>query len=353
MSKKICLLIDRLNSGGAEKMVTNLSKSFINKGYEVTTVIMRDDVVYDYAGKLYNFGVIKVQHSRIKSLKIFKSFFEKENFDIILDHRVRMFWIKEFLFSKYVFKKFSLIYGVHHYDLSLYFPLASIPFLSKLTLVKNRRIIAVSKMAKQEIEKKLKLKSQVIYNYPEEKASIEKVDVGFEYIIAVGRLEKIKQFDVLIKAYKSSKLSKAQNKLLIFGEGSQYDNLQSLIAKYNLKNFVILKGFSTNIDSYMQSAKALIMSSKNEGFPMVLIEAIQLKTPVVSFDCKSGPSEIIENEVNGLLVKNQDVDALSKALNRLLNFNFYNQLKNNLEHYNSPFTEEKIIQQWIDLIETS
>ncbi|RZN78729.1 MAG: glycosyltransferase family 4 protein [Winogradskyella sp.] len=353
MPKKICLLTDSLGSGGAEKMVANLSKSLVGRGYETTIVCMIDDVIYDYGGTLYNFGKIKAKHNKIRAFSEFKRFFKIQNFDVILDHRVRMRWLKEFVFSKFVFNTSRVIYCVHHYDLSLYFPKVSIPFLSKKTLVKTREIVAVSQLAKDEILKQLNLESQVIYNYPEPKTSIKEVDLDFEYIIAVGRLEKIKQFNVLIDTYNASELLKADIKLLIFGEGNERVNLQSLIDDNHLNDNVILKGFDANVDVYVSQAKALVMSSQSEGFPMVLIEALQLKTPVISFDCKSGPSEIIKHKKNGLLVKDQDRGQLIIALNRLLNHEFYNEIKSNLDSLKLPFTEEKIIDQWIKLIENN
>ncbi|WP_375236178.1 glycosyltransferase [Winogradskyella sp.] len=350
MTKKVCLLIDRLSSGGAEKMVANLSQSLVKKGYDVTTVIMRDDVAYDFEGEIFNFGKVKKDHSRLKAFQLFRNYFKAQNFDVILDHRVRMFWFKEFLFSKLVFRKFKVIYCVHHYILSLYFPKVSIPFLAKKTLVPNREIVAVSQLAQSEIKKQLNLNSDVIYNYPKS-AVVKSIALGFKYIIAVGRLETIKQFDVLINCYGNSIL-KAQNiKLFIFGNGSQKDYLQELIVINKLQDFVILKDFDVNVAVYIKSAQALVMTSKSEGFPMVLVEAIQLKTPVISFDCKSGPSEIIEHEVNGVLVKDQDNNAMIKALNSMSDEAYYQKLLANLSTYNSPFTEERIIQQWVDKIE--
>ncbi|MBP0903652.1 glycosyltransferase [Mariniflexile gromovii] len=352
MSKKICLLTDRLSSGGAEKMVGNLSISLAKKNYDVTIVSMRDDIKYDYKGNLYNFGEVKAKNSRLKSLIKFKNYFETQNFDVILDHRVRMHWFKEFMFSNFVFKNNLVVYCVHHFKLSLYFPCSSIPFLSKRTLVKNRVFVSVSKEVRDQVKKKLNFDSQIIYNYPIFKNEEVKINnLGFDYIIAVGRLEKIKQFDVLINSYSASKLSKANIKLLIFGEGSQRYHLESLIKEKNLESSIILKGFHSNVNPFIKQAKALVMTSESEGFPMVLIEALSLKTPVVSFDCKSGPNEIIQNEVNGILVKNQDALAMTNALNKLLDNEFYKSLKAHLENNNLLFTEEKILNQWVELLD--
>ncbi len=111
-------------------------------------------------------------------------------------------------------------------------------------------------------------------------------------------------------------------------------------------------GFKSNALAYIQKAKALVLTSKSEGFPMVLIEALSLKTPVISFDCHSGPAEIIKHEENGLLVANQNIDMLTESLNKLLlNDTFYNKIKSNLNHSSNPFSEENNIQKWIDLLQ--
>ena len=94
------------------------------------------------------------------------------------------------------------------------------------------------------------------------------------------------------------------------------------------------------------------MSSLSEGFPMVLIEALDLKTPVISFDCNSGPNEIIQHEINGLLVKDQNSEKLIEAMERLvLDEVFYKKIKNNLESMCNQFTEELIIETWIKLLD--
>lgn len=351
MSKKVCLLGDSLASGGAEKMIANLSKSFASKGYDVTILIMQDDVAYDHYGRLYNFGKVKANLSTLSGLMAFKNFFKTEKFDVIFDHRIRKLWLKEFIFSKFIFSNSKVIYCVHHFEIWMYFPQLSIPFLSKLTLVKNREIVTVSKVISQQIKSKLNLDSQVIYNYPEFPKSFTDTEVDFDFIIAIGRLEAIKQFKVLIDCYNASTLKENNIKLLIFGDGSKHNDLQVQIDKLQLSNHIFLKGFVTNVSDYLVNAKALVMTSKSEGFPMVLIEAIILKTPVISYDFTSGPSEIIEQNINGILVKNQDKSEMIIALNKLVDDVFYYDLKKRLENYDFPFKKKNIVRQWIELIE--
>jgi glycosyltransferase involved in cell wall biosynthesis len=82
-----------------------------------------------------------------------------------------------------------------------------------------------------------------------------------------------------------------------------------------------------------------------------LLEALSLKTPVIAFDCKSGPNEIVKDHVNGLLVEDQNEEQLIIALNKLLNDTFYMDIKNNTQIGLDVFSEDKIIQEWETLFE--
>lgn len=349
---KICLLADCLSLGGAEKMAANMSVSLSKRGYEVWIVSMKDEIDYEYAGTLYNFGKVKVQHNRFQAFLKFRAFFRQHQFDVIIDHRVRDKFLKELLFAKLVFKSSKVVYCVHHYILELYFSMVNIPLLLRQVLVKNREIIVVSKVVKQKIKEQLNFESKVIYNYIIPKRKVHEVGLSEDFIVAVGRLENIKQFGVLINAYHNSQLPKHNIKLFVLGEGSEREYLEQLILKLNLQDYIELLGFRNDADTYIKHSKALVMSSASEGFPMVLIEALALKTPLISFDCKSGPNEIIQHNINGLLVEDQNSEKLTEAMDKMiLDKDFYAYIKTNLEERPNPFSEENIIGQWMELLE--
>src|SRR5690606_38335292 len=124
----------------------------------------------------------------------------------------------------------------------------------------------------------LNLESKVIYNYvllnEGDLNNDSMVPVDTKYIIGVGRLTKSKQVDVLIKGYKNSELSKKGIKLLILGDGAEKSNLSQLITDLNLTDFVELIGYKKNVFEFIKKAKTLVLTSKSEGFPMVLVEAL-------------------------------------------------------------------------------
>ncbi len=357
MSKKICLLVSSLSSGGAEKVATNLSKSFSERGYEVTIFSMRDEIDYHYIGKLYNFGIIKKRHGKLKAFFKFLNFFKKNHFDFIIDHRLRNKFLKETIFSKLVFNNHKVIYCVHNYDLSYYFSFLKIKWLSRFPHVKNKQFVSVSKSIKHKLSQCLGVTSRVIYNYIDyDSINTLANEVGIhendDYIIGVGRLTTIKQFDKLILSYHKSKLLSQNIKLIILGSGPEKEKLEKLIIELNLKNKVNILPFRKNPYALIKNAKGLILSSKIEGFPMVLLEALFLKTPVISFDCKSGPNEIVKHNVNGKLVENQNIEKLTNSLNDMfLNKNMYKEISKGVSIGLDVFSEKTIIQQWINFLE--
>ena len=133
-------------------------------------------------------------------------------------------------------------------------------------------------------------------------------------VIAAGRLMRQKGFDRLIKAFAPVAEAHPDWQLVICGRGPKRARLERLINGLGLAGNVTLAGPVQDMGAAMADASIYAMSSRAEGFPMVLLEAMNAGLPIVSFDCPTGPREIVEDRRNGLLVRNADVDALSRAL---------------------------------------
>ena len=136
-------------------------------------------------------------------------------------------------------------------------------------------------------------------------------------ILAVGRLNRQKGFDRLIKAF--SNLDQKDWKLTIIGEGGERKNLERLIKDLSLEDYISMPGRTEAIEKWYQKSPIFVLSSRMEGFPNVLCEAMAYGCACVSFDCIAGPNEIITDKVDGYLVKNGDIDALSTRINFLIN----------------------------------
>lgn len=177
-------------------------------------------------------------------------------------------------------------------------------------------------------------------------------DVTAKRVIAVGRLDYQKSFDRLIQAWE---IVQKTNKyagwhLDIFGQGEWHDMLQQMVVERNLtKTLSINKSTNAIGDEYARSSM-LVMSSHYEGFPMVMIEAMACGLPVVSFDFKCGPKDIISHGENGLIVRDGDIDGLAAAMMRLMDDEEYrNILSVNARKVTATYSEEAVMAQWMNL----
>lgn len=170
-------------------------------------------------------------------------------------------------------------------------------------------------------------------------------------VLAVGRLTHQKGFDMLLKAWKKVVDKKPNWKLQIVGDGEESSNLRSLINKEEISNSVEMVGSVTEVAYYYENADIFCLSSRFEGFPMVLLETLSFGLPVVSFDCDTGPEEILK-DTESVLVAQNDIVMLSKELVSLMN----NRERRNLI---SKMSKEKvkqyhpveIVTKWEDLLE--
>ena len=132
-------------------------------------------------------------------------------------------------------------------------------------------------------------------------------------IIAVGRLTEQKGFDLLIKVWEKVEAEMNDWTLNIYGEGELRGQLQKMIQEKKLRN-IHLCGYTDNIEEKYLESSIFALTSRYEGYVLVLIEAQAKGLPCISFDCKEGPSEIIDDGVNGFLIEEGDIEAYSKKL---------------------------------------
>lgn len=177
-------------------------------------------------------------------------------------------------------------------------------------------------------------------------------DVMNKRVIAVGRLDYQKGFDRLIQAWELVQhTGKFTNwKLDIFGQGEWQEMLQQMIDKAELQNTVCLNRPTKQIGEEYVKSDMLVMSSNYEGFPMVMIEAMACGLPVVSFDYKCGPKDIIQTGINGLLVPNGDIQALADAMMKVMEDEAYRKMLSlNARKVVDTYSEQAVMAQWIRL----
>lgn len=136
-------------------------------------------------------------------------------------------------------------------------------------------------------------------------------------VIAAGRLHHVKGFDDLLQAFARLRHS-VDARLLILGSGKERANLQRLVTQLQLQDHVQLPGRVASLAPWMARADVFVLSSRREGLPAVLIEALAIGLPIVATRCPSGPDEILEGGRWGALVPVGDIDALAAAMTHAL-----------------------------------
>lgn len=179
--------------------------------------------------------------------------------------------------------------------------------------------------------------------------AVTEPDFPKPYAVAMGRLVCQKGFDLLLNAF-----SQCKNKswhLVILGEGPEREPLTSMAESLSLSDRVHFPGNFKNPNRVLKNAELFVLSSRFEGFPMALVEAMSCGLPVVSFDCPTGPSDIITNRHDGILVPAGDVLALVEAMDSMMEDDKKRlTLGQNAMRVTQTFSLEKVMEQWNDVI---
>ena len=183
------------------------------------------------------------------------------------------------------------------------------------------RIVVQSNPAGTFFSPKFKHKLSIISNpvvAPSLKMRSQDGVVEKPFIISMGRLSQEKEFDLLLHAFAEIKDRHDSWSLIIIGEGPERESLESLSRTLRIVDRVNLIGTVNSPAEYLQKGALYVLTSRFEGFPNALCEAMVCGLPVIATDCPSGPREIIEHNVNGLLVPVGSIEQLALAMDRLM-----------------------------------
>ena len=349
MNKKITLLISSLAGGGSESVCVTLANSFAVNGWQVDLIVLNinNEAYLNHLSKKVNLVVLNKKHARFSFLTLLKYIFKKKpkiflvfNYEltVILVLLKIIFNLKIKIISR---NSNTLSIKLDKFKYQNFWSRYIVLNLIKFFYQKTDHVVNQCKGMQKDLIKlysSLKKKSSVITNPLSlnienycKKHDLRKIDKQ-NYILCVGRLEEQKAFHFAIDTFASIKNKFPGLRLKIVGKGSLEKELKQRVKNLNIENFVDFENFQKNIIPYYLYAKGTILTSIYEGYPNVLIESIALNTPVVSFDCPNGPSEIVKNGINGYLVNYMDIDDLKKKTTDLLRKKFeYYELKKTLE----------------------
>ena len=341
---KILVLHGHLSMGGEERVLLNVLRNLVELNYDVDLLItwnhkennlfeneIPKKVNYEFLFDSYN-GKNKLikEIYRIKAkttyLKKIEKKIKNEKYDIVIDYSSNLLKYDNFDIKIPVFAwiHFSLTFG------------------EKLTLEKIKKykkqykkyskIFAITRVMKEEFINKVGIdekKVELVYN-PIDLKLIEKkaenVEKKYEnylkqdYFLQVSRLTQQKQPEHLVDIYYKLKQAGIKEKLYFIGDGEKKEIIKQKIKEYNLENDIILLGQIENPYPFFKNAKLFVHTAKYEGLPTVLLESLALGTPVVSYDCPTGPTDILgKNSEYGELISLNDKDMFVEKVLELMN----------------------------------
>lgn len=171
-------------------------------------------------------------------------------------------------------------------------------------------------------------------------------------IVAVGRYSFQKGFDRLIEAWRLIADDFSDWHLDIAGDGEERENLETLIARYGLENSVSLIHTRRNVGEIYLNASIYALTSRYEGLPMVLLEAQSFGLPIVAFQCKCGPKDIVDDGINGYLVEDGNISDLARRMSELMrNASLRKEMGGYAKAASLRYDEEVIMKKWIDIFQ--
>lgn len=366
---KVVYLVSSLkNSGGMERVITvkaNLLAEYSNVNVEIITysdTIARFYEVSDKV-KVTNFSLVK--GGRKKAFENIVNYINSSLVDVVIStggkdiaiiNKINKSIYKileiHFCFKNPVLREFSLKRNRLFSCIGYLKMIRNIYFARKCDLIVSLTARDAELWRKYSRMPSLAVAnpSSFTVNESEIIKAKAKANSDITRFIAVGRLNEQKDFNSLLLACSELKNSlKIDNwKLDIYGDGELLEPLNNLIEKMKLNNHVTIKKAVSNIEDIYLKSDFLLLTSIYEGLPMVLIEAMTFGTPCVSFDCESGPKEVIDSGHNGYLVNNRDVTQFSEMMARCVDMDIkqYKQFSVNALINSRNYSQELVVEQW-------
>lgn len=356
--KNICFLVGNLNcSGGTERATSLIANNLSKQGYNVfiLSLVEGNKPFFKFCKNIQIFSVystcVSMKKYYIETIIKIRKFVKTKNIQtlIVVDSISCVFTIPALLgldLNHICWEHFNFLNNNDRRMRNIGRKLASLYCSKVVTLTEKDRMLWKKHL------KNIKAEMIPIGN-PTPYSEVSHIpNKDTQTILAVGRLTHVKGYDTLLDAWASVCVVNSEWILKIVGSGEEENNLKMKARQLNISQRVIFVPETKNIEEYYKSSAFFCLSSRYEGFPLVLLEAQSYALPIIAFDCNTGPSDIIIHDENGFLVKNQDVKELEKYLLKAINLedNTYDLFCKNSRNSSLRFSIDKIIIKWKKII---
>ena len=356
LSSHIIILASRLDlPGGIERALTNTANLFDSKGHKVTLVILDETSQSFYS---INASINIIQHPLsfgiTKEGNIFTRKMRMLSDVLKLRKLLRSLKPDYIISTEYPFTVAAVLAGATKYTKVYSWEHHHHAWLEKskfwATLFNNacRKLNGIVCLNKEEADYYQKFcPVHVIPNFIENNTA-KRSNADTKQILSVGWLIHRKGIDLMLKAAKDILNKHPDWSWKLIGDGEMKQSVLEFIQEENLQNRFILKQPSSSsiADEYLSSS-LFVLTSRFEAFPMVLLEAMSFGLPCISFDCPSGPSDIITNNIDGLLIEKENVPKLTNAISILLGDEEKRKKMGELASINiSRFSAEEVYKIW-------
>lgn len=356
----ICFFTVETGAGGAERVISTLCNGQIGKKCVISIItIIKGEWFYHIPQNVKRHGIISnsdyFTKGKVRTLPVvckgYYSIIKKIEPDIIVS-----FLPEPCFISGHYRKKLGIpVIGSERGNPYYQFHNPFYKMLGEHYYGKADGFVFQTKGARDFFGKKIREKSVIIGNPISDEGILHDPTTDrMKEIVAVGRNTPEKNYSLLVKAFSRVKEKHPDYVLKIYGKYDSKDEIFALIDQLNLSKSVFFEGMATDIKQKIVDSSIYVLSSKSEGMPNALIEAMSIGLPVVATDCPSGgPRELIRNNENGLLIQNENELGFAEAINTLIeNPQLAEKIGNKAKNILLEFSEERICDKWINYIDS-
>lgn len=333
------IIVTDLTLGGIQNYVRTLSNLLVEMKHKVFIIAINEAYLFEKA------EVISLKDYRSFKKPLFiKRFVKKNEIDVVLDHRTKSNLVKQKVYDC-ILKNVPKVQFVHSANLDMYF--YKTKWLNQLAYKNTKMFVSVSEYINELVQKQIKSTYEVAYYFFDlNKVSYDK-NTNKQDVLFVGRFDnEVKDLDFLLNAYKDSELHSEKIKFHFVGAGKDEQLIRGFTERNKLEDFIIIHKATDDLKEFYRKAKIVVLASNFEGFPLVLLESMFNKTPVLTTFFNPSVQEIIIPNKNGIVVE-KELTQFTEALKQVFHDSeFYNHLIENLSPFNTNFTKETAKIKW-------